>query len=251
MHKQFIVFVFILALLCMSDDGQAQDKLFLTTFVGAPLSKADQTGFYDLVLIEAFRRAEQPISISHLPAERSLTNANIGITDGDFVRVSGLKSLYPDLIEVQEKITDFEFIAFTWKPDIQLKDWSSCKPYNVAIVRGWKILETNLSDVSSLIRVKDQRLLFIMLAKQRADIVVYSRFEGYEMIRQLNLKTVRAVEPPLATRAMFLYLNKKHGLLAEKIAKHLKTMKQDGTFNQIIEKTLKPYLKSEHSDRIN
>lgn len=90
-----------------------------------------------------------------------------------------------------------------------------------------------------------------MLAKKRADIVVYSRFEGYEMIRQLNLKTIRVIEPPLATRAMFLYLNKKHGLLVPKIAKHLKIMKQDGTFNQIIEKTLKPYLKSEYSDRIN
>ncbi|MBU4133676.1 MAG: transporter substrate-binding domain-containing protein, partial [Proteobacteria bacterium] len=242
MHKQITFILFILGFLFLSDRGYAQEPLMLTTFIGSPLSKQDQTGFYDLVLIEAFRRAGRNVIISHLPAERSLTNADTGITDGDFVRISGLNSRYPNLLEVPEKITDFEFVAFTWRPDIQIKDWSSCKPYNVAIVRGWKILETNLEDVSSLVKVKDQRLLFAMLAKQRTDIVVYSRFEGYEMINQLNLKTVRVLEPPLATREMFLYLNKRHRLLVPAITKHLQIMKQDGSFEQIIEKTLKPYL---------
>ncbi len=242
MRKLIVVFIVIFGLLCLSDGSLAQE-ISLTTSMTAPLSKDDQTGFYDQVLIEAFRRIEQPVRITHLPTERSITNANLGISDGEFPRISGLDRLYPNLLKVPEKIVDFEFVAFTWKPDIQLKDWSSCEPYNVAIVRGWKILEANLANVGSLVKVKNQKLLFSLLGKYRTDIVVYSRFEGHEMIKTLGLKKIRALEPPLATREMFLYLNKKHLPLIPVIAKQLRSMKHDGTYDRILKKTLGPYLK--------
>jgi polar amino acid transport system substrate-binding protein len=214
----------------------------LTTSMTSPLSKEDQTGFYDQVLLEVFRRVEQPIQISHLPTERSITNANLGITNGEFPRISGLDSIYHNLIKVPEKIDDFEFVAFTWRTDIQVTDWSSCKPYNVAIVRGWKILEANLADVKSLARVKNQNILFALLADHRTDIVVYSRFEGQEMIRKLGLQSVRVIEPPLARREMFLYLNKKHQPMVSIIAEQLRNMKNDVTYNSILKKTLGPYM---------
>ena len=215
--------------------------LTITTSMTAPLSRDDQTGFYDQILIEAFRRAGQPVRIAHLPTERSITNADLGITDGEFPRISGLRSIYPNLRIVPEKIVDFEFVAFTWRTDIQITDWSSCKPYNVAIVTGWKILEANLADVKSLIRVQNQQLLFTLLAKHRADIVVYSRFEGYEMIRKFDLKSILALEPPLAKREMFLYLHKEHLPLIPEIAKQLRSIKHDGTYDRIFKKTLGIY----------
>ncbi len=188
MRKLIVILIMTLGLLCRVDGGHAQQPLVLTTSMAPPLTKNDQTGFYDQILIEAFQRLEQPVLIKHLPTERSITNANLGISDGEFPRISGLDRLYPNLLKVPEKIVDFEFAAFTWRPDIQLKDWNSCKPYNVAIVRGWKILEANLTDVRSLVKVKNQRLLFSLLGRHRTDIVVYSRFEGHEMIKRLGLQ---------------------------------------------------------------
>jgi len=231
-----------LGLLCQVDGGYAQPPLVLTTSMASPLSKGARAEFYDQILIEAFRRAGQPVQISLLPTERSITNANLGITDGEFPRISGLDSLYPNLIIVPEKIDDFEFVAFTWRDDIQLKDWSSCKPYNVAIVRGWKILEKNLTDVRSLSRVKNQKILFSLLVKHRTDIAIYSRFEGLEMIEQLGLQSIRVLKPLLAKREMFLYLNKKHLSLVPVITKQLRSMKEDGTYDRILKKTLGPYL---------
>ena len=242
MRKLIVILIMTLGLICVSDGGHAQQPLVLTTSMAPPLSKDDQTGFYDQILIEAFRRIRQPVQITHLPTERSITNANLGITDGEFPRISGLDRLYPNLVKVPEKIDDFKFTAFTWRPDIQLKDWSSCKPYNVAIVRGWKILEANLTDVRSLVKVKNQELLFSLLGKQRTDIAVYSRFEGQEMIKRLGLQSIRVLEPPLATREMFLYLNKKHLPLIPTLTKQLRSMKDDGTYDRIFEKTLGPYL---------
>jgi len=233
----------ILSLLCQADTTLVQQPLFLTTFMDSPLSKGDQTGFYDQILIEAFRRVGQPVQITHLPTERSITNANLGITDGEFPRISGLDNQYPNLIKVPEKIDDFEFMAFTWRDDIQVKDWTSCKPYNVSIVRGWKILEDKLADVKSLVKVKNQKLLFTLLKKHRTDIVVYSRFEGQEMIERLGLQSAWILKPPLAKREMFLYLNKKHISIIPAITKQLRNMKHDGTYERIRKRTLGPYLK--------
>jgi polar amino acid transport system substrate-binding protein len=221
----------------------ASAPLVLGTFAGPPLSNESRTGFYDLVLLEAFRRIKQPLTIVNLPAERSLLNANSGITDGDFVRISGLERLYPDLIKVPEKIVDFEFVAFSRNVRMKTSSWASLKPYDVAIVRGWKILEENIVDTRSLVRTKDQRQLFRLLANERADIVIYSRFEGYALLKDLGLKDVTALEPPLAVREMYLYLNRKHQALVPRLAKALREMKTDGAYRAIRLKTLGPYQK--------
>jgi polar amino acid transport system substrate-binding protein len=227
-----------------TSEGDSQDPtpLLITTSMTSPLSKVDMTGFYDQILIEAFRRAELPIRIAHLPTERSITNADLGITDGEFPRISGLESLYPNLIRVPEKIDDFEFVVFTWRNDIQIEDWDSLKPYNVAIVKGWKILEANLADVHSLVSVNNQQNLFTLLGEHRTDMVVYSRFEGQEMIETLGLDSIRILEPPLATREMFLYLNKKNLAVVSEIEEQLRNMKLDGTYDRILDETLGPYM---------
>lgn len=237
----------ILLVLVPAVSGYASSTLLLSTFAGPPLSTADHSGFYDRLLMEAFRRMHQPVEIIQLPAERSLINANRGVTDGDFVRIEGIEALYPDLIRVPEKITDFEFVAFSRHITIPIDGWESLRPYHVAIVRGWKILEKNIVDTASLVQVKNQRLLFTMLDKNRVDIVVYSRFEGYWVLRQLHIQGVKALEPPLAVKAMYLYLNKRHKDLVPIIARCLREMKKDGTYARIKKQTLAPfYPESEH-----
>ena len=224
----------------------ASQLLVLGTFAGPPLSNESQTGFYDLILQEVFRRIDQQIDIEHLPAERSLTNVDCGITDGDFVRISGLERLYPNIVRVPEKITDFEFVAFTKYLVRKTTSWKMLRPYDVAIVRGWKILEENIVGSRSLVRTKDQKLLFNLLVNDRTDIVVYSRFEGYALIRSLRLEGIKALEPPLAVREMYLYLNKKHMNLVQPLAEALRGMKEDGTYTEIKNRTLGVYLQESH-----
>lgn len=96
----------------------AEPVLILGRNAGPPLSTSEGSSFYDLVLKEAFDRGGYEIKIIQLAAERSLTNANEGIIDGDFVRISGLEKVYPNLVRVPEKITDFEFVAFSKHIDI-------------------------------------------------------------------------------------------------------------------------------------
>lgn len=240
--------VVILSALFFVDIARCLETLHLTTFAGPPLSTEKTQGFYDLILTEAFRRSDIAINISHLPAERSLINADSGITDGDFVRIAGLEKIYPNLIRVPEKITDFEFMAFTKNQDIHISVWEDCLKYNMAIVKGWKILEVNLAGARTLKKVKDQKQLFILLANDRADAAVYSRFEGYGVIKELKLTNILTLEPPLAVREMYLYLNKRHRDLILNISENLLRMKKDGTFERIRQKTLRPYLAGDAYD---
>lgn len=238
--RSFLLLSVCFLFFCQPSFGQ--EALSLNTFAGPPLSTPRQTGFYDRLLKEAFKRAGMPIIIGHLPAERSLVNANSGIDDGDFVRIAGLEDIYPNLVRVPEKITDFEFVVFTKHLNIKTESWDSLKPYHVAIVRGWKILEENLADVQSLVKMKNQKLLFTLLKNDRTDAVVYSRFEGYGMMKELGMDNVIVLEPPLARREMFLYLNKKHREIIPHVAEALKGMKKDGTYDEIKAQTLSPYI---------
>ena len=62
------------------------------------------------------------------------------------------------------------------------------------------------------------------------------------MIQTLGLDSIRVLEPPLATREMFLYLNKKHLTVVSEIEEQLRNMKLDGTYDHILEETLGPYM---------
>lgn len=234
--------VYLLILLITPFDIISADlQLNLNTFAGPPLSNQDHTGLYDLLITEGFRRIDIKVTISHLPAERSIRNANTGLDDGDFVRISGLNKIYTNLIQIPEKIADYKFTAFSKRADINYRSWSDLRPYQVGIVRGWKILEENLKDVEYLFKIKNQHLLFSMLNKDRLDLIIYSKFEGYWIKNKFGYSSNKALEPPLATREMFLYLNIKHSHLVPRIDRAFKGMKSDGTFNQIMSKALSPY----------
>ncbi len=220
----------------------ASQLLVITTSVGPPESNENDTGFYDLIMKEAFRRIDRQIDIDHLPAERALINADSGITDGEFPRISGLDKQYPNLVMVPEKITNYEFVAFSKIRGKKMTSWAALQPYNVAIVRGWKILETNIVNTRSLVPAKNQKLLFNLLVNDRADIVVYSRFAGYAYVRSQGLKGIVVLEPPLAVREMYLYLNKKHKQLIKPLAQALREMRADGTYTEIKNRALKNYL---------
>jgi polar amino acid transport system substrate-binding protein len=211
----------------------ASETLLLTTYAGPPLSNVNQNGACDLVIKQAFKRIDIDVDISQLPAERSISNANLGIVDGDFVRISGLSRIYPNLVEVPEMILHYEFMAFTRQYPLESVSWQDLKPYHVGIVRGWKILETNLDDVRRLQTVKNQDLLFTLLDKNRIDFVVYARHEGSWAINRLGFRGIEILEPPLITREMFLYLNNRHRSLVPKIVTALREMKKDGSFARI------------------
>jgi polar amino acid transport system substrate-binding protein len=242
-RASFMIFLGFLSILVTSlatgRDSNDYEKgsdypLVLNTAQAEPRTRPDETGFQDLIIKEAFRRIQVRVRIVHLPSERALVNANEGIDDGNFVRRAGIEKQYPNLVVVPEKITDFEFAVFTKDPSARINDWADLKPYNVGIITGWKILEENIVGTRSLAKVKDTEALFQMLIHDRVDLMVCDRLQGEWLIQQQGLLGVITVEPMLAKRDMFLYLNRAHAALVPKLAKALQDMKRDGSFERIM-----------------
>ena len=87
----------------------ARPKLTLATGALPPLTSAPgHTGFLDALAQEVFGRIEVDASVLRLPVERALVNANAGIEDGDMFRAAGFEKDYPNLVQVPEKVLDFE-----------------------------------------------------------------------------------------------------------------------------------------------
>ncbi|VAX17201.1 hypothetical protein MNBD_NITROSPINAE02-347 [hydrothermal vent metagenome] len=220
----------------------AQPQITLSTFTMIPpISNETETGIVETVIKEAFKRIGVNISIENLPAERSLISANDGITDGEYIRISGLDKYYPNLVQVREKIIDFEFVAFSMEMDFKTVGWKSLKPYSVGIITGWKILENNVVGTLHRTDVQNALQLFTLLAKGRADVVIFEKMMGIEMAKSLFLDDVKILEPPLAEKEMFLYLHKKHRKLVPRVEAALKEMKIDGTYKKIFEVGLSGY----------
>ncbi len=221
----------------------AQDEIVLNTSAEPPLTNLQETGILDLIYREAFSRLGYQLKISRIPAERAMTNVNEGIDDGKYIKIAGLSELYPDTIQVPESSIDYEFIVFTKHEDFKVTGFDSLKPYNVAFINGWKILEKNVVGTASVTRLENARLLFTLLAKDRVDLVIYARLEGMALLQEMGLRDIKILEPPLIVKEMFLYLNKKYAPLVPQIAAALHEMKKDGTYKRLFDQALEPYLR--------
>lgn len=218
----------------------AETVIELNTTGKPPLNTPEHTGFMDRVAKEAFRRIGITLKTVQLPAERGLINANIGIEDGEMSRIAGLQKSYPNLIQVPEKIMDWEFVIFS-KHDIPGDpDWTSLKPYSVAFLNGWKILERLVPPETDTIKVNAPEQLFTMLKKNRTDLIIYERWGGLLYAKKFKLDHITVKYPPLAVRAMYIYLNKKHEALVPKLAAAIKQLKMDGTYQKLYADILTP-----------
>lgn len=207
--------------------------LVLNNTNDAPFTTPRGDGFLDRVAHDAFARAGRRVRLVTLPPERGLRNANEGVEDGDLTRIAGMGQAYPNLVPVPEKLIDWRFSAFTRHSKLTVtKGWNSLLPYSVGIIKGWKIAEANLAKARRIVYVDDAEQLFRLLTKNRVDAVVYSREMGQLLLRQHEWKNVRLVEPPLESREMFIYLHKKHAPLIPDLARALRAVKADGSYER-------------------
>ena len=232
----------LLLLVVLSSHNALGQTLRLNNTNEAPLTTPTHDGFIDIIAGEAFHRAGVTLQLIKLPAERGLLNANAGIEDGDLTRIAGLEKIYPNLIRVPEKLIDWEFVAYAKSPQISA-DWQDIRQHVVGHITGWKIYEHKLKNALHVVTAAEPEQLFQLLARNRIEVALYARWMGQAYVRQLGLKGIHQIEPTLASREMFIYLNKQHAKLVPKIARALRAIKQEGLYAQIQHEKLMPFTK--------
>ena len=222
-----------------TQDARRTGVFYLNTSTGQPYANAAGTGFQDEVVAEAFKRIGLTGKVVRYKASaRALINANSGVDQGVAMRVKGLEKTYPNLIRVPEVLVENEFVAYSKGRKFRTDSWSSLLPYVVAYINGWVIFERNLGQSQEKHAVKTPEQLFTMLEKGHTDVILYERWQGLFRARQSGIK-VNVHEPPLAKVNMYMYLNKEYADLVPKLAEALRSMKADGTYQAIFDRTLK------------
>ncbi len=240
--KKKILICFTLCF-CLAAAVQAQEPSFyISTSYRNLLSNPEQSGMLDKILIEAFRRIGFEAKFVYTPTEKSLADVNAGLLDAELNRISGMEAMYPGMVRVPEPNMTMHFVAFS-KEKFEIDGWESIRGLYTGIIRGWKILENNTEGFPLVTYVPSERELFTMLAKDRLDIALYSKITGYAALRDMGFDDIFHLEPPLASRDMFLYVHDSHAALADDIAAAIRSMKEDGTYRKIVEETISSYIR--------
>lgn len=218
----------------------APARLILATGALPPLTSAPgQAGFLDALADEVFGRIGLAATVVRPPVERALINADAGIEDGDMLRAPGFEKDYPNLVQIPDKVLDFEFVAYAMQPDVQVREWADLARCSVGYVTGWKIYERNVKTARDVTTVRGLDPLLPLLAARRADMVLLSRWQGLWLARDAGI-AVRALDPPLARVPMFAYLHQRHQALVAPAAAALAQAKRDGTWQRLYDQLLKP-----------
>ncbi len=218
------------------------DVYVLNTSTGAPYATKDRTGFQDVIVAEVFRRIGLKGQVEMYKASaRALINANDNIDHGVVMRVKGLEKKFPNLVRVEERLIENNFVAYSAGLDLVTDSWDSLKPYVAAYINGWVIFERNLSATQDRQAVKEPAQMFSMLEQGRVDVILYEKWQGLQRAKDTAL-SVKVHEPPLASVDMYMYVHKEHAHLAPKLAVALREMKADGTYQEIFDRILTPLL---------
>lgn len=237
MINRVLLTVAICVLLNLPSSASAK-ILSLTIASREPVTKSDGTGFLDQIIAEMFKRIGVEAKVTfYQSSARGLENANKGVDDGVGLRVMGLEKKFANLVRIPEHIIVNDFVAFSTRHKISTPNWHSLDGKDIAHILGWQIFQKNLTHHNRTSRVKGNRQLFSLLAKDRVDFILHERWQGTWHAKQLNIK-VNVHEPPLAKRKMFAYLHKKHAAIVDKSAAALASMKSDGTYKEIVDNTL-------------
>lgn len=223
----------------------AKQTIVLNSSFYAPLTSEKQDGVLDLIYQQLSKRLGIHIEIQNLTAsERCLRNADSGIVDGDVARVAGLEKIYPNLMRVPVPVMKYEMVGFSRKVDFKMTGAEGIKPYNIGVVRGWKILEQAAAGAHSVTSLESADQMFMMLDKNRIDIALLEKLEGLQIIKSMDIKGVRVLQPNLYEGEFYLYLNRKHAAMIPLISAELLKMAQEGVLQHIYDSVLMRYAKS-------
>ncbi len=225
-------FLATLATTLVVDQLQAQATSLTISTNNTPL---DRRALEDLSR-EALRRLGMTVNIVSLPSERSLYTANLGDIDGEGLRVAGLSTTYPNLIQVPERYIGISFVAFSNRPGIDLSQgWAALAPHRVGFINGWKMFEANAGGARVVNKVDQPEQLFRMLVSGRIDLALYTLADGLALARSLGMdQAIKPVEQALKKVDLYLYLHRRHEALVPRLAQTLRDMKADGSHDRIL-----------------
>lgn len=191
----------------------------------------------------AFGRVGKRVKISSMPGERSLIEANAGRLDGDATRFGSacVEDQYSNLIRVREPLLVSNTSVFSIQISAEIQSWSGLAELSprVVFIRGYKLVESRLFATGlqdRAFKVADHANALRFLTAGRADVLISTEPSVRTFLDQPEFRSSGIRRIGVLERASpYLYLHKRHAVLAERMAEVLREMKADGTYRRLFQ----------------
>lgn len=195
------------------------------------------------IIQKAFKRMQQPISITVLPWARAIHKIEHGEADAIFTAFK--TSERETFAEFSNEILMPQIVSLFVKKNSRIVfdgNISKLSQYQFGAVRKVSYGESFDTAVKNEV-LKNIQLVtigkqnFLKLLRDRIDIVVSNKYGALDILKQLNkLDMVQELSPELQSIPSYIAFSKKRNLSAirDKFDATLKQMKNDGTYDKII-----------------
>ncbi len=185
------------------------------------------------VLKVAYGKIDVSVKFVSMPAKRAINESNSGRLDGEIYRIEEINKFYPNLKRVPTPVYYIEPSIFTKQQDIFIPNCFSIKNLSVGIVRGVKHSELCTKDLNNVQVFSYPKTMMKMINAEKIDIGILSKNNGIALLKQLNIDSVKPIEPPLQSIPVYHYLHEQHIEVIPKIDRVLAEMTASGEIEQI------------------
>lgn len=195
-----------------------------------------------LVLEEVYRREGLVTRSSPLPATRANALALAGEVDGEVGRIQAYAEKNPTLLQVKPALYYLETVAFARK-GVKVTNRDSLAPYRVGVVRGIEHARMAAAMAKRIEAVGTYEQMFQMLDAGHIDVAIDSGVNGKRVLHKLGLKDIQAAGT-LARLELFHLLHPRQALVADKIGKQIKLLKETGELDKLVSKAENQVIRS-------
>ncbi len=227
-HLSILAAMVLVALIALPS-AYAREKLVFGTFENAGITLVQEP-----VMREAYRRLGYEIEVRQFPGERALIQADRGIVDGELARLETVREMYGNLVMVPESIHELRNVVLTKNADFTLAGWESLKPYTVLSRRGYKYFEGKCREYQINYQlVNSFEDMVKILHAGRYDVGLVTMLDGLKTMKDMGIRDLRFMEPPLEIIPIYHFLHKKHTNLVPLVSEKLKELKREGYIKKI------------------
>jgi len=177
-----------------------------------------------LMIIAAFEALGLTVEFRYRPDKRSIYEANTGMVDGEFARVSTIADSFPNLIVVPEPLAQSNLVEFS----LASKGVAifSNQHRRIGYIKGWNFLEQLLADNPDMIGISHHNKLFKLLFHDRYDTVIYTKEAGLKILKELQRDNQTIVSEAVYSYPVYFVLHDQHAELAPQLAEQFKRLKE-------------------------
>ena len=178
-------------------------------------------------VLEAFKQLGVEVEFVEMPSARATKESQLGHLDGELVRIADYDRYVANLIAVSEPYGAIEIKAYARK-DTPLNSYADLLTTTVATARGVKFV----ADIQSkypfhTVEVLKWEQSFVMVSEGRVDVTLSTPVYAQLLMNKYKIDNVEAKSLELGHVEFYLWLDKKHQAIADKLVPIFQMMKKD------------------------